>query len=154
MPLLTGSFRDVTAIRAHIPDAVFIAVTRAPPPRGIEGLIWVPELGPSRKLLKDFLRKKAQYSHFLTPEEAHKRAWEDVSYEERYVMELRNSRRAREWMARIRRMVLDGKTVVLLCYCPQKLRPYCHRFVLQELIMGGPAVRKYGAVVGLDEFMR
>ena len=25
MPLLTGSFRDVTAIRAHIPDAVFIA---------------------------------------------------------------------------------------------------------------------------------
>lgn len=140
MPLLTASVSEMGRIHANIPDAFFIIVTRRPVrkrqiPEGAR-VRWVKALAPSEKLFRDFMKAKARFRHFLPEKEAHVRAWREVSYDYRYLLEIRNRPEAREWLRRIRRMVGEGRTVVLVCFCPQEFRPYCHRFILQKLILG------------------
>jgi len=142
MSLLTASVREMRKIHSNIPGAVFFIVTRRPVgakhiPEGAR-VKWVKALAPSEKLLKDFLRAKAKFRHFLPEKEAHIRAWEEVSYAYRYLLEIRSRPEAREWLKRIRDMLKQGRTVVLVCFCPQEVKPYCHRFILQRLVMGKP----------------
>ena len=155
LPLLTASVREMGMIYSNMPEAIFIIVTRRPVrvkylPEGAK-IRWVKALAPSEKLLKDFMRAKARFRHFLPEKEAHIKAWEEVSYAYRYLLEIRNRPEAREWLERIRRMVGQGKTVVLVCFCPQKFRPYCHRFILQRLIVGKPLT---DVGITLDAFLR
>jgi len=139
MVLLTGSFSELPRLKSAYPDAIFIAVTRARPP--VEGIYWMPSLGPSSGLLREFLEaKRALVGRGLEPFQAHRRAWEKVNYDERYVRQILTDRAAMERVRRIRRWLVEGKTVVLLCHEPESWRPYCHRFLLKDIILGRPRV--------------
>ena len=154
MVLLTGSFSELSRLRVAHPNAIFIAVTRARPP--VEGVYWMPSLGPSASLLKEFLEaRRALKDRGLEPFQAHKRAWEELGYDERYVRQVLTDRAAKERIERIRRWLAEGKTVVLLCHEPESWRPYCHRFLLRDIILGRPRVlpKKHVKQSSLEEFL-
>lgn len=88
-------------------------------------------LGPSSKLLADFMeRKKFWESKGLSELEARKKAGIDVDYENRFRKEILSNPKAVEKLREIKRLA-ETKDVRLICY---EKKPPCHRFILMELI--------------------
>ncbi len=88
------------------------------------------QLAPSRELLDEFTRLKAEYS----PESGHPSAvhyaWDKCNYEKRFLAQIRGSKRS---MDRLRELSEKAKSkdIVLICYEGED-KP-CHRRLLLQI---------------------
>ena len=107
------------------PNAIFCVVTR----RGS-----YKALAPTAELLKNV---KELYKEFknsgLIEDEAKWEAWHKSGYKRRYLDHIKNNPRSQEMIMKIRGFLNEGKNVYLVCY---EKNPPCHRFLLQEYIIG------------------
>ena len=102
--------------KAEEADGLRVLVTRLWP-RGVKKTdvdVWLPALGPARKLLADY--------------KAGKVTWED--YRHSYMLGLADMR-AQLLLVGLRTMALKGHTITLICVCATG-HP-CHRHLLQRI---------------------
>ncbi len=100
------------------PDLTHVAVSRYWPRwmKKPEGVLWLPNLGPSKQLL--FTAKKLSMDF--------------EEYGHRYLHEILDTRDGREALNRLLALLEDGEDVVLYCY--EKDVRCCHRFWLSALL--------------------
>lgn len=91
-------------------------------------------LGPPEGLLEAFqARHTALLEQGIEDATAHNRAWEDVSYDQRYRAHLEDSGDARAALTSLRTWLQEGRNVALVCY-ENTDEKRCHRTLLRDYL--------------------
>lgn len=107
------------------PDTIVWAVVRSNKniPRGVQ---WVPELAPSWDLFSKYLtwrsNKQWNLSRFTT------------EYVPQFIKELKYSDKAMIAIQKLKQLTNDGRSVALVCFCPNQ--DLCHRAILAGILQG------------------
>ena len=114
----------------HIQADARWLITRKNTDKAVIGITWVPELAPSQALFNRYMDEWRGTSQKYWP-----------LYVDRFQEELKTEEKLKA-LRRLWRLTAQGKTVLLLCYCP---RPeHCHRSLVGEFLKThGANVQEY-----------
>lgn len=92
--------------------------------------VWMANLGPSEKLLKDALAEKIGWGEFTR--RYRKELFEVGSIDTRNKT-IKN--KGQKFTLRLLQKLGKNGTVTLMCHCDED-QPHCHRHLLQRILMG------------------
>lgn len=95
-------------------------ITRKNTDKAIDGVTWVPELAPSQSLFNRYMDEWKGNSQNYWP-----------LYVDRFQEEFKTEEKLNA-LRRLWRLIAQGKTVLLLCYCPRPEN--CHRSLVGEFL--------------------
>lgn len=123
----TGRIYDAEKVKKLFSNDTFLICVMRYAPRYInlkeKGIIHMPDLGPSKQLLKWYKMNKDKLKEEIL--------W--LEFLKKFVKEQKASTKVDDLRMKIRRSLLKGATVVLFCH--EKAGEYCHRLVLPHLIL-------------------
>jgi uncharacterized protein YeaO (DUF488 family) len=90
--------------------------------------VWMASLGPSEKLLKDFLGQKISHARFRTLYRQ-----EMLGSDETDAKNPTIGNRGQKYTLRLLQQLARERDITIMCHCAEDATN-CHRFLLQELI--------------------
>ena len=92
--------------------------------------VWMANLGPSEKLLREMQGGKISWAHF-------RRSYRDELFEDGSVDDRNRTikNHGQKFTLRLLQHLARSQTITLLCHCAEDQR-HCHRHVLKEIVSG------------------
>jgi len=92
--------------------------------------VWMANLGPSEKLLREMQAGKISWAHF-------RRSYRDELFEDGSVDDRNRTikNHGQKFTLRLLQHLARSQTITLLCHCAEDQR-HCHRHVLKEIVSG------------------
>ena len=92
--------------------------------------VWMPNLGPSEKLLSEMLKGRLSWTDFSRRYRAE--LFEDGTIDQRN-RTIKNH--GQKFTLRLLQRLAKGGTITLMCQCAER-EQYCHRHLLKKILLG------------------